>query len=121
MYQFTLPEGPFVLAAVGVMFLLVFGFVLGIVYLEHRKEMALIETGQYPVETDSRAWVLAGGLLALAIGIGQVLTSLSADGTVGSGLTLALVGVAGLVYYFLKRRQERRERTDESAENGAGA
>lgn len=103
MFQFGALEGPFVIALVGVFFVLVFGFIAVVVYLEHRKEMALIEAGEYPAGSDSRAWVLAGGLLALAVGAGQVVTSLLSDGTVGSGLTLALVGVAGLVYYAVKR------------------
>ena len=120
MLQFSVPESSFVLAAVAVLFGIVFAFVAVVIYLEHRKEMALIEAGQYPVDADSRAWVLAGGLLALAVGVGQVVVSLANEGTVGPGVTLALVGVAGLVYYYLKRRQDGRE-ADESRENGGRA
>jgi uncharacterized membrane protein HdeD (DUF308 family) len=108
MLQLTFPEEPFVLALVAVMFGIIFGFVAVVVYLEHRKEMALIESGQYPVDTDTRAWVLAGGLLALAVGVGQLVVTLANRGAVGPGVVLALVGVAALVYYFVKRRQERR-------------
>jgi len=92
----------FVIATLAV----VFGFVLAVVYLEHRKEMALIEAGAYEqVREDGRAWILGGGLLLLAVGIGTVLESLLTGGAVGDGVTVALVGVAALVYYWLKRRE----------------
>jgi isoprenylcysteine carboxyl methyltransferase (ICMT) family protein YpbQ len=90
----------FVIAVLAV----IFGFVLAVVYLEHRKEMALIEAGAYEqVREDGRAWILAGGLLLLAVGIGTVLESLFTGAAVGDGITVALVGVAALVYYWLKR------------------
>lgn len=87
-------------------FVVVFGFILAIVYLEHRKEMALIEAGAYEqVREDSRAWILGGGLLLLAVGIGTVVESLLTGATVGDGITAALVGAAALAYYWIKRRQ----------------
>jgi uncharacterized membrane protein HdeD (DUF308 family) len=83
----------------------IFGFVLAIVYLEHRKEMALIEAGAYAeVREDTRAWILGGGLLLLAVGIGSVVEALVTGSAIGNGITAALVGVAALVYYWLKRR-----------------
>jgi hypothetical protein len=106
MFQFAIPESSLVLALVAVLFGVVFAFV---VHLEHRKEMALIESGQYPVDADSRAWALAGGLLALAVGVGQVVVGLANEGVLGPGVTLALVGIAGLVHYHRKRRQEGHE------------
>jgi uncharacterized membrane protein HdeD (DUF308 family) len=93
----------------------VFGFALAIVYLEHRKEMALIEAGAYgQVREDTRAWVLAGGLLLLAVGIGTLVESLLTGTAVGDGITVALVGVAALVYYWVKRREP--EPSGESSE-----
>jgi uncharacterized membrane protein YidH (DUF202 family) len=118
MLQVAPPEGPFVLALVAVALVVVFGFVGVVIYLEHRKEMALIESGDYPVESDTRGWILAAGLLALAVGVGQLVVSLTETGTVGPGLTLALVGVAALVYYFLRRRQDRRAVDDGTADAG---
>ena len=91
---------PFVLLGIAI---LVFGAV--IVYLDHEKEMALIESGQYAdVDADSRAWILGGGLLVLALGLGSVVSALLSGGAVGDGVTAVFVGLAALAYYFYKRR-----------------
>mgnify|MGYP000397321614 CR=1 FL=1 len=75
-----------------------------VVYLDHRRTAALIEAGEYRAD-DGRAWVLGGGLLAVAIGLGQTTESYAATGAVGDGPTLALVGVAALVYWAVRRRE----------------
>jgi len=94
-------------------------FVLGIVYMEHRKEMALIEAGAYEEIEDTRAWILGGGLLLVAIGLGTLAETLLSGETVGNGVTVTLVGVAALVYYVVKRRQSRTgvEGTDETKQS----
>ncbi|ELZ54984.1 MULTISPECIES: hypothetical protein [unclassified Haloferax] len=91
---------PFVVLAV-----VIFAFAGAVVYLEHRKEMALIESGHYDeVGRDSRAWILGGGLLVLAIGLGSVVSAFLSGGAVGDGVTAVFVGLAALAYYFYKRR-----------------
>ncbi|MGB9955868.1 hypothetical protein ACOZ4B_05715 [Haloferax prahovense] len=91
---------PFVALAV-----VIFAFAGAVVYLEHRKEMALIERGQYDeASRDSRAWILGGGLLVLALGLGSVVSALLSGGAVGDGVTAVFVGLAALAYYFYKRR-----------------
>ncbi|WP_416841000.1 hypothetical protein [Haloferax sp. DFSO52] len=91
---------PFVLLGVAI---LVFGGV--VVYFEHKKEMALIESGQYAdANTDSRAWILGGGLLVLALGLGSVVSAFLSGGAVGDGVSAVFVGLAALAYYFYKRR-----------------
>ncbi|KAB1193848.1 hypothetical protein GJR96_10530 [Haloferax sp. MBLA0076] len=91
---------PFALLGVAI---LTFGVVIA--YLEHRKEMALIESGQYAeVNSDSRAWILGGGLLVLALGLGSVVSALLSGSAVGDGVTAVFVGLAALAYYFYKRR-----------------
>ena len=86
----------------------------GITYLEHRKEMALIEAGMYdPEAADSRAWVLGGGLILLALGLAEV-TTLLVGGVPQEGIAATFVGLAALAYYFYKRRASER-RAPESA------
>ncbi|AUV82817.1 hypothetical protein C2R22_15195 [Salinigranum rubrum] len=105
--QFALP--PLTdLAAFGFLTLVVLavtGFVGALLYLDHRQTMALIASGQYAdAKRDGRAWVLAAGLVLVAIGVGQAAESVAA-GMPPEGLTLALVGVAALVYYVVRRRE----------------
>ncbi|KAB1188056.1 MULTISPECIES: hypothetical protein [Haloferax] len=91
---------PFVLLGVAI---LVFGAVM--VYLDHRKEMALIESGQYAdANPDPRAWILGGGLLVLALGLGSIVSAFLSGGAVGDGVTAVFLGLAALAYYFYKRR-----------------
>lgn len=84
---------------------IVFGFLFAAAYLDHRREMALIEAGAYEQVSDSRAWILAGGLLLTAVGIGSLIQSLLTSGLIGDGLTVALVGLAALLYYWIRHRQ----------------
>jgi uncharacterized membrane protein len=80
------------------------GLVGALAYLDHRKTMALVETGQYAAsERDSRDWVLAVGLVLVAIGLGGIAETLVAGAPV-EGLTTAFVGLAALAYYAVKRR-----------------
>lgn len=121
MVQFLPSDGLFALV-------LVFGMVafglllsLGIAYMDHRKEMALIEAGAYDeVSEDTRAWILGGGLLLVAIGLGTLAETLLSGGTIDNGITVALVGVAALVYYVVKRRQSRPD-TGAADEDGRSA
>ena len=88
---------------------LTLGLVGALAYLDHRKTMALVESGQYvEVEVDAGAptWVLAVGLVLLAVGLGEVAEALVAGAPV-EGLTTAFVGLAALAYYALKRRANR--------------
>lgn len=81
----------------------------GITYLEHRKEMALIEAGMYdPEAADSRAWVLGGGLVLLALGLAEVTTALLVGTVPQEGIAATFVGLAALAYYFYKRRASER-------------
>ncbi|SFG39577.1 hypothetical protein SAMN04488063_1908 [Halopelagius inordinatus] len=81
----------------------------GITYLEHRKEMALIDAGMYdPEAADPRAWILGGGLVALALGLADVTTTLLAGGVPQEGVAATFVGLAALAYYFYKRRVSER-------------
>jgi hypothetical protein len=106
----ALPAGVLAVALVLVALVLV-AFGAWVVYLDHRRTVVLIEAGEYRAD-DGRAWVLGGGLLALAVGLGGTVESYAATGVVGDGPTLALVGVAALVYWSVRRR--------ESAVTGAG-
>ena len=99
----ALPAGLLGVAVVLVAFALV-AFGALVVFLDHRRTMALIEAGEYR-SADGRAWVLGGGLLALAVGLGQTVEVYVASGAVGDGPTLALVGVAALVYWAIRRRE----------------
>jgi hypothetical protein len=91
----------FVLVVVG----LGLGLVLAIAYMDHRKEMRLIEEGAYAeAAEDSRAWILALGLLLVAIGLGNAIEGYL-GGTEVEGITAFLVGLAALAYYAIKRRQ----------------
>jgi hypothetical protein len=76
--------------------------------LEHEKEMALIEAGHYDqLRNDSRAWILGGGLLVVALGLADVTTTLLAGGVPQEGVAASFVGLAALAYYFYKRREDR--------------
>ncbi|WP_276258203.1 DUF6249 domain-containing protein [Haloglomus litoreum] len=109
--SFGIPESTLILV-------FMFGIVLvGIVlaalamYAEYRKEMALVESGQYPVEherSDGRAWVLAAGLLLLGFGVGSIVDGLAVGATGLPGAIPAFVGLAALAYYFVRRREDRR-------------
>ncbi|WP_424016956.1 hypothetical protein ACOZ4N_13855 [Halorientalis pallida] len=91
----------FVIAVVG----LGLALVLAIAYMDHRKEMRLIEEGAYAeAAEDSRAWILAVGLLLVAVGLGTGIESYLASGGV-DGITAVFVGLAALAYYVIKRRQ----------------
>jgi hypothetical protein len=106
-----------VLASFAALGLAVLGFGGLLLYLEHRTEMALIETGQYAeARSDSRAWVLGGGLVLLALGLANVVTTLLAGGTPEEGVAAAFLGLAALAYYLYRRREER---TDADAANRA--
>jgi hypothetical protein len=118
--QFAAFDGVFALGFALLVVALGILMILGIVYMEHRKEMKLIEAGAYEqVKEDSRAWILAAGLLLLAIGVGNMLEDAIAGVPVVDGITAALIGVAALVYYGIKRRQSAAtgdtERTERSA------
>jgi hypothetical protein len=106
----ALPAGRLGVALVLVAFALV-TFGAWVVHLDHRRTVALIEAGEYRA-ADSRAWVLGGGLLALAVGVEQTVQSYTATGAVGDGPTLALVGVAALVYWTIRRRESKRVADD---------
>ncbi|WP_336001149.1 hypothetical protein [Halorientalis halophila] len=98
-------EGLIALGMVFVVFGLGLALVLGIAYMDHRKEMRLIEEGAYAeAAEDSRAWILAVGLLLVAIGLGNAVETYLATGGV-DGITAVFVGVAALAYYAIKRRQ----------------
>ncbi|WP_193363637.1 hypothetical protein [Halogeometricum pallidum] len=97
---FFLPFAVFALGALGLVFYLS--------RLEHEKEMALIEAGEYQqLRNDSRAWILGGGLLVGALGLADVTTTLLAGGVPQEGVAAAFVGLAALAYYFYKRREDR--------------
>jgi hypothetical protein len=84
-----------------------FGFLALVYYLEWRKEMRLIEAGEYRQEAVG-SWVLAAGLVALAVGLASVVNAVARGVVPDEGLVLAFLGVAGLVYYHLRRREARR-------------
>jgi hypothetical protein len=97
--------GPLVVGLIVLGAIALFGAVL---YTEHRKEMKLIETGQYPEGGESDRWVLAAGLVLLALGLADLLRAAWVGESPGNGLTLALLGVAALVYVAFRHREERR-------------
>lgn len=89
------------------------GFLAAVLYLDHRQTMALIERGQYTdAQEASRTWLLAAGLLLVAVGVGTAIEAF-ASGDPLTGVTAALVGVAALAYYSLRRR--------DGTSNGANA
>jgi hypothetical protein len=106
MLQFAPLADTALVVALAVVALGLLAFGAWVVYLEHRTRVALVEAGEYRA-ADGRAWVLGGGLLALAVGVGQAVEAWAATGVVGDGPTLALVGVAALVYYLVRRREDR--------------
>lgn len=68
--------------------------------------MKLIEEGATEqVAEDNRGWILAGGLLLPAVGIGSMLETVVATGQVSDGIAMTLVGLATLTSYAIKRRQ----------------
>ncbi|MDY7082937.1 MAG: hypothetical protein SXQ77_11180 [Halobacteria archaeon] len=73
--------------------------------IEHEKEMKLIEEGEYPKKEDTK-WVLAIGLILVAIGVGRVVEAILNNTTDFDGITVALLGVAALIYHFLSRRSK---------------
>jgi len=109
------PDGLLGLAVVGLVFLTGLAFFVVIIYTEHRKEMRLIETGQYAEPRETGTWVLAAGLLLLALGLADLLRAVWTGTVPGEGLTLTFLGVAALVYFAYQRREERRR-----AESAAG-
>ena len=115
----TLDGGVFGLVVVGLAFLTGLAFFAAILYTEHRKEMKLIETGQYAEPRESGAWVLAAGLLLLAFGLADLLRAAWTDTVPDDGLTLTLLGVAALVYFAYRRREARRaaERDTETTDS----
>jgi hypothetical protein len=105
--QFALP--PLTdLAAFGFLALVVVAitvFAGALLVLDHRQTMALIASRQYAdARRDGRAWVLAAGLLLVALGVGQAVEAV-AVGAPPEGLTVALVGCAALVYYAVRRHE----------------
>lgn len=113
--QFALPPVTDLVAFgfLALVVLVTIGFFAAVLYAEHRKTMALIETGQYADARDDPTWVLAAGLLLVAIGVGQAVEALAAGAPL-EGLTVALVGVAALAYYGIQRRS----RTDADHSRG---
>jgi len=106
------------LAVVALVFLVGLAFFAAILYTEHRKEMKLIETGQYPESRESGTWVLAAGLLLLALGLADLLRAVWTGTVPEEGLTLTFLGVAALVYFAFRRRMagEAGDGTDEPAD-----
>jgi MYXO-CTERM domain-containing protein len=101
-------EGLVVLVGMGLLFVAVLALVGVFAYTEHRKEMALIESGQYAAENVQPApWVLAAGLLLLAVGLADIVRAAWAGTVPGDGLTSAALGLAALTYYWFRRRQTR--------------
>jgi Asp/Glu/hydantoin racemase len=118
--QFAAFDGVFALGFALLVVALGIVMILGIVYMEHRKEMKLIEAGAYEaVKEDSRAWILAVGLLLLAVGVGNMLEDAIAGVPVVDGITAALIGIAALVYYGIKRRQSAATAEAENTERSA--
>lgn len=104
-----LPESTRILVVGSAELLAGFGLLTVALYVDHRKEMALIESGAYAeVRADARAWILGGGLLLLAVGLADIVRTLVQGGVPSEGFFAAFVGGAALVYYYLKRRENRR-------------
>jgi hypothetical protein len=111
-------DGNFALAVVGLAFLTALVFFGAILYTEHRKEMTLIESGQYAdVREAPGTWVLAAGLLLLALGLADLLRAAWLGVVPEDGFTLALLGLAALVYFAFRRRETRRA-ADPGTETG---
>ena len=100
-------DGVLALVVVALAFLTGLAFFAAILYTEHRKEMKLIETGQYAEPRESGAWVLAAGLLLLALGLADLLRAVWTGTGPDDGLTLTLLGAAALVYFTYRRREAR--------------
>ena len=79
----------------------------GVVYLTHRQEVLRIETGNVGRGRSDRRWVLAVGLVLVAVGVGQSVEALLVGNLASLDLTLAAVGLAALAYYYLVGREER--------------
>jgi hypothetical protein len=87
-------------------------FAGALLVLDHRQTMALIASGQYAdARRDGRAWVLATGLLLVALGVGRAAEAV-AVGAPPEGLTVALVGCAALVYYAIRRHEHPADAAD---------
>jgi MYXO-CTERM domain-containing protein len=101
-------ESTLILVGMGLLLVAVLALVGIFAYTEHRKEMALIESGQYAAENVQPApWVLAVGLLLLAVGLADVVRAAWAGTVPGDGLTSAALGLAALAYYWFRRRGTR--------------
>jgi MYXO-CTERM domain-containing protein len=101
-------EGTLILVGMGLLLLAVLALVGVVAYTEHRKEMALIESGQYAAATAEPApWILAAGLVLLAVGLADVVRAAWTGTVPQEGLTLAALGLAALAYYWFRRRGTR--------------
>ncbi|MFB6107965.1 MAG: hypothetical protein ABEJ82_03870 [Haloplanus sp.] len=112
-------EGILGLALVGLVFLVGLAFFGAILYTEHRKEMRLIETGQYRAGEGAGTWVLAVGLLLVALGLADLLRAAWLGVVPDDGLTLTFLGLAALAYFAFRRR-EARQATEEDDGDSSG-
>ncbi|ACV48589.1 MULTISPECIES: DUF6249 domain-containing protein [Halomicrobium] len=102
--QVGLVESTLVLGFVFVVILLAIGLSALAIWVDHRKEMALIEQGRYP-EDPNPAWVLAAGFLLFGYGIGSAINGFAAGAPGVQGAVPAFLGLAALAYYFVRRRE----------------
>jgi predicted transporter len=100
------------LAVIGLVALVGLAFFAAILYTEHRKEMKLVETGEYAEAQESGTWMLAAGLLLLALGLADLLRAVWTGTVPEDGLTLTLLGIAALVYVAFRRREARQAGVD---------
>ncbi|MGM0592573.1 MAG: hypothetical protein ACQETI_13290 [Halobacteriota archaeon] len=112
-----LPESTVVPGLMALVVLAGFGIFVSILYTEHRKEVALIEAGVYgEPEDDLRAWILALGLLLVAVGLADIVTAALSGAVPDNGVPLAFVGVAALAYYYFTCRESSKSQTTVESE-----
>jgi len=97
-----------VLLGVGAVALGLVALLFALLYTEHRKEIALIESGEYGDVTARPApWLLGAGLVLFAVGMADVFRAVWLGSVPDEGLTLTALGLAALAYYWFRRREVR--------------
>lgn len=76
-------------------------------YFAHRQTVLRIETGAHDGERADRRWILAVGLVLLAVGVANSVEAAVVGDLAGLELTVAAVGAAALAYYFVVDREDR--------------
>lgn len=81
---------------------------IGAIYWDHKRKVKMIEKGLIPedIESDETWWLLGIGLILFAMGTGRAITTYFQEGVL-TGITLALLGIAFIAYFLIKKSFKR--------------